>query len=459
MSSTESRRIHLIAIGGAVMHNLAITLSRQGHVISGSDDHIAEPSLSRLQAEGLMPDREGWYPENIHSGLDEIILGMHARADNPELSKAKELGLPIRSFPEFLYLESAKKLRVAICGSHGKTTITAMLMHVLRHGGKRFDYMVGAQLKGFEVMVSLSDAPIMVLEGDEYLSSALDRRPKFLHYRPRIALISGIAWDHINVFPTLESYLDAFRSLITSLTEQDFLVWQKEDAVLASLIAEGCKAQCIPYQCPDFAISEGQILARPGSTKKKEFSMSVIGRHNLLNAAGAAGMAQLLGLEPDEIWEALSSFSGAARRLELVATGRGRMLIRDFAHSPSKVLASTSAVADQMGAEGLCAVLELHTFSSLNPEFLPQYQSCLNAAGKAIVFYDPAAVAAKKLPLLSPESIREALGREDLEVYSETEKLVARLEEIKSSIKCLLLMSSGTFGGMDTAALGRILTH
>lgn len=448
-----SKKIHLIAIGGAVMHNLALSLQRQGFAVSGSDDHIAEPSKSRLAAAGLLPEQEGWFSESIRPDLDGVILGMHARADNPELLKALELGLPVWSFPEFIYLQSAKKLRVAICGSHGKTTITAMVMHILKAYGRSFDYLVGAQLAGFDVMVQLSDAPVIVLEGDEYLASALDRRPKFLHYRPRIALISGIAWDHMNVFPTYNSYLDAFRSLLTELSPEDHLVYDDADPELRKLVGEGCAAALHPYRQPAFRVDGGKLVVEPDG-KVPSTPLELIGEHNVRNAAGAACVATLLGVPPREAWHALSDFRGAARRLEVFAGQAGKIMIRDFAHSPSKVAASTAAVSGQFGRAGLLACLELHTFSSLNPEFLPQYANSLDAAEEAIVFYDPEAVRAKKLPPLNARAVEQAFGRKDLAVFNDRESLRRFLLDRLPSVSTLLLMSSGTFGGLDLAELG-----
>ena len=451
-----SNKLHLIAIGGAVMHNLAIALKNNGDLISGSDDHIAEPSKSRLQSEELLPPRLGWFPENIQSDLDGVILGMHARADNPELAKALELNLPVWSFPEFIYRKSAEKLRIALCGSHGKTTITAMVMHVLQRENQAFDYMVGAQLAGFDVMVRLSDAPIIVLEGDEYLASAIDRRPKFLHYQPKIALISGIAWDHMNVFPTFQDYLNAFRGLIKSLEPDAHLVYHAGDPTLCELVAEGCMARLHPYQTPDYQVDQGVLKIR--RSEKELLPMSVIGEHNLLNAAGAAAVVQILGLNEPQVWQALADFPGAARRLEVIARGAGKTVIRDFAHSPSKVTASTKAVAGQFGRSGFTACLELHTFSSLNPEFLPQYQGALDAAETAIVFFDPEAISAKKLPPLTEQDVRTALNRPDIEVYTQSSALMERLKSSKEHIKCLLMMSSGPFGGMAMGELANFIT-
>lgn len=450
------QKLHLIAIGGAVMHNVALSLHRAGHQITGSDDHIAEPSKSRLAAAGLLPGREGWFVEKIHSGLDGIILGMHARDDNPEMLRALELGLPVWSFPEFIYRQSTKKLRAAICGSHGKTTITAMVMHILQEARLEFDYLVGAQLAGFDVMVRLSEAPIIVLEGDEYLSSPLDLRPKFAHYRPKVALISGIAWDHVNVFPTFEQYLDAFRLLINSLGPDDHLIYQADDIQLVELVREVCQAQLYPYRCPDFRLDQGQLVVRqPG--RDHELAMTVIGQHNLLNAAGAAQVAALLGVKEDFAWQALATFPGAARRLEVLARGKGRTVIRDFAHSPSKVQASTDAVAGQFGRAGFVACLELHTFSSLNPAFLPQYRGALDAAETAFVFFDPAAVAAKKLPPLLAEQVKVALQRPDLQVFNDSTALRQAILDAAPAMTSLLLMSSGTFGGMAMGELANFI--
>jgi UDP-N-acetylmuramate: L-alanyl-gamma-D-glutamyl-meso-diaminopimelate ligase len=382
---------------------------------------------------------------------------MHARADNPEMLRAQELGLPLWSFPEFIYRNSTKKLRAAICGSHGKTTVTAMVMHALRHASLDFDYLVGAQLAGFDVMVRLSEAPIIVLEGDEYLSSPLDSRPKFAHYRPQVALISGIAWDHVNVFPTFEQYLDAFRLLIQGLGPDDHLVYNAEDPELTRLVQEGCRASLHPYRCPEFRVQNGQLVTQQPD-RAQEHPITVIGRHNLLNAAGAARVAALLGVAEDQAWKALAGFPGAARRLELIARAKGRSVIRDFAHSPSKVQASTEAVAGQFGRPGFVACLELHTFSSLNPAFLPQYRGALDAAETAFVFFDPAAVAAKKLPPLSTEQVKAALQRPDLQVFNDMQALRQALLSALPDLHTLLLMSSGSFGGMALQELASFVT-
>lgn len=428
------------------MHNLAIALHRAGHQVSGSDDAIFDPSRSRLEKEGLLPEQMGWNANRISKAIEGVILGMHARPDNPELVKAKKLGIPVWSFPEYIYLQSRQKLRLAVCGSHGKTSITAMVMHVLQQHQQRFDYLVGAQLDGFEVMVQLSDAPTIVLEGDEYLASPTDREPKFLRYQPNLALLSGIAWDHVNVFPTYEIYFEQFRKLLRVLGPEGTLVYNSEDPEVVRLIEEGWECELLPYRCPKHSVDSGQLVI-------DERRFEVIGRHNLHNAAGAAGLCIKLGMPEESVWDALATFTGAARRLQVLGRNEHSTVIRDFAHSPSKVKASTSAVGGQFGREGFTAVFELHTFSSLNAEFLPQYKEALDGAGRAIVYYNPATVQAKKLPPISPEAVHSAFGREDLEVFTESQALQSRLKELAARTSTLLLMSSGPFGGMNIEKL------
>jgi UDP-N-acetylmuramate: L-alanyl-gamma-D-glutamyl-meso-diaminopimelate ligase len=445
MNQDATPQIHLIAIGGAVMHNLAIALHRKGYKVTGSDDHVYDPSRTRLAKEGLLPPN-GWNTENIHNELSGVILGMHARKDNPELAKAIEMGIPVWSFPEFIYKESESKIRTAICGSHGKTTITAMVMHVLRAEQLKFDYLVGAQLDGFDVMVRLSDSPHIILEGDEYLASPLDRRPKFVHYKPQVALLSGIAWDHINVFPTYDSYLDAFRSLVEGQSEKDVLVYNLEDPEIDKIIS-GAKAVLKGYKCPEYTISDGVIYVSLPFLEKP-LATQLIGRHNLQNAAGAALVCEALGVSLPNAWQALSQFPGASSRLQVIGRVNGRTVIRDFAHSPSIVKASTDAVAEQFGKTGFRAILELHTFSSLDIRFLPHYKNCLDAADQAILFYNPETVAAKKLPAINTEDIIAAFDREDLVVITDPVELKAMILADPLPIS-LLMMSSGPLGGID----------
>ncbi|MEE4177541.1 MAG: Mur ligase family protein [Bacteroides sp.] len=441
--------IHFIAIGGSAMHNLAIALHKKGYKVSGSDDEIFDPSRRRLLQYGLLPKAYGWFPEKIHKGLDAVILGMHARADNPELLKAKEMDLKVYSYPEFLYEQSKDKTRVVIGGSHGKTTITSMILHVLQYHKVYTDYMVGAQLEGFEVMVRLSEAaPFMIMEGDEYLSSPIDRRPKFHLYRPHIALLSGIAWDHINVFPTFEDYLDQFRQFIQVIEENGKLIYCTEDPELNKLSEEDLSPSLnlYPYGLPDFEIRDGKTYILH---QDKKYSLRIFGRHNLLNLNGARLVCQQLGVSNALFFEAMESFKGASNRLEKIFEQFGTVIFRDFAHAPSKLKATTAAVKEQYPEKTVVACMELHTFSSLNQAFLDQYAGAMNAADVALVFFSPHALQMKKLPDLDPETVRKAFGKPGLEVFTDTALLSARLEKLGQRDACFLFMSSGNFGGLN----------
>ena len=441
-------RIHFIAIGGSAMHNLAIALHHKGFQISGSDDEIYEPSRSRLEALGLLPEAFGWNPERISKELDAVVLGMHAKAENPELKRAEELGLTIYSYPEFLYEQSKNKTRVVIGGSHGKTTITSMILHVMNYFGKDVDFMVGAQLEGFDVMVKLTDTnDFMVLEGDEYLSSALDRRPKFHLYKPNIALLSGIAWDHINVFPTFEYYLDQFRIFIDSIVKGGSISYNEEDAPLKSLVESSENTiRKFPYRTPEYEIIDGVTFLE---TPEGPMPLEIFGEHNLNNLAGAKWICQQMGVDEDDFYEAISSFKGASKRLELIAKSDRTAIYKDFAHSPSKVLATTSAVKDQYPERDLVACLELHTYSSLNAEFLKEYKGALDAADLAVVFYSPHAVAIKKLEAVTEGQIAEAFERDDLKIFTNPDNFKSFVFQMDFSGKVLLMMSSGNYGGLD----------
>jgi len=441
-----AKRVHLISIGGAVMHNMALCLYQLGYEVSGSDDEIFEPSKGRLSQAGLLPEKWGWYPENIHPDLDAVILGMHARPDNPELIKATELGLKVYSFPEFVYQQSKDKMRVVIAGSHGKTTSTAMLMHVLKEAGLKFDYLVGSQLAGFDTMVQLSDAPIIVIEGDEYLNSALDPRPKFLFYHAHIAQITGIAWDHINVFPTWENYVDQFRKFITTLPDNAVLTWFEEDNTLKELLAEEAsqRLKSIPYQTLPHKIHNGETTV---FWEGKSYPMQIFGAHNLQNMAGAMHLAEALGIDAATFLHQMSSFGGTARRLERMADTGSLIVFRDFAHSPSKLKATVESVKAQYADKKLIAAFELHTFSSLQRDFLDQYKDCLKEANEALVFYSPRVLKHKKLPELEPEEVSEAFG-DGVYVYTDSSMMEKFLRAKIGPNDVLLLMSSGTFEGM-----------
>jgi len=441
-------RVHFIAIGGSAMHNLAIALHDKGDAVTGSDDEIFDPSKSRLATRGLLPEAYGWFPEKITPNLDAIILGMHAKADNPELLRAQELGLTIYSYPEFLYEHSKNKTRVVIGGSHGKTTITSMILHVMHYHNKDVDYMVGAQLAGFETMVHLTEEnDFMVLEGDEYLSSPIDRRPKFHLYKPNIALLSGIAWDHINVFPTFENYVEQFSLFIQKITDGGALIFNQEDTTLNGIVNASSKPiKRYPYGTPQYEVVDGETLLE---TPEGPMPIEVFGKHNLNNLEGARWVCQLMGVDAEDFYEAISSFKGASKRLEKITESENAVAYKDFAHSPSKVKATTEALKQQFPERELLACLELHTYSSLNPSFLTEYKGALDAADTAVVFYSPHAVAIKKLDPISHEQIADAFQREDLLIFTDPKAFKDYLFSRDFQDVSLLLMSSGNYGGLD----------
>lgn len=441
-------KTHFIAIGGSAMHNLAIALKDKGYQVTGSDDAIFEPSKSRLERKGILPAELGWFPEKLTSDIDAVILGMHAHADNPELARAKELGLKIYSYPEFLYEQSKEKTRVVIGGSHGKTTITSMILHVLNFHQKDIDYMVGAQLEGFDCMVKITnDNDFMILEGDEYLSSPIDLRSKFLLYQPNIALISGIAWDHINVFKTFDDYVEQFRKFVASITPGGVLVYNEEDAEVVKVVlsAENYFRK-IPYKTPEYEIVNGIVNLK---TDMGDIPLSVFGKHNLLNMEGARFICSQLGIMEEEFYEAIMSFKGASKRLEKVERKDGGLLYKDFAHAPSKVKATVSAFAEQFSKTETFGFLELHTYSSLNPVFLEQYDHAMDGLDNAVVFYSEDALKIKRMEPISPELIKEKFKNQNLRVFTNAENLHQYWETLDKSKGAFLMMSSGNFGGLD----------
>jgi UDP-N-acetylmuramate: L-alanyl-gamma-D-glutamyl-meso-diaminopimelate ligase len=449
--------VHFIAIGGSAMHNLAIALHNKGYIITGSDDTIHDPSKSRLEAKGLLPDAFGWFPEKISQNLDAIVLGMHAKADNPELLKAQESGLKIYSYPEFLYEQSKNKTRVVIGGSHGKTTITSMILHVMHYHDRDVDYMVGAQLEGFDVMVKLTnDNDFIVLEGDEYLSSPIDRRPKFHLYKPNIALLSGIAWDHINVFPTYENYVEQFSIFVDSIVKGGSINYNEEDAEVKRVVETSENTiRKLPYFTPEYTVENGQTLLE---TPEGPLPIEVFGKHNLNNLAGAKWICQHMGIDEDDFYEAISTFKGASKRLEKIAESKNSVAYKDFAHSPSKVEATTNAVKEQYQDKVVVACLELHTYSSLNAEFLKEYKGALDAADVAVVFYSPHAVEIKKLKEVTHEQISTAFERDNLIIYTNPDDFKKFLFAQNFDNKALLLMSSGNYGGLDFEEVARLIS-
>lgn len=434
------------------MHNLAIALHNKGYHVTGSDDEIFDPAKSRLKALGLLPDSIGWDAGRIHVGIEAIILGMHAKADNPELKKAKELGLKIYSYPEFLYEQAKNKIRVVIGGSHGKTSITAMILHVLKLSGIESDYMVGAQLEGFEVMVKLTEeAKFMVFEGDEYLTSPIDLRPKFHVYRPHIALISGIAWDHVNVFPTFDNYVDQFRIFAGLIPGNGSLIYCAEDENVVSVSASvGENVRKRPYAKPDYFINDGITYIK---TDDRVIPLKVFGHHNMLNLEGARLVCEEMGVAKDQFFNAIQSFAGASKRLELVAKNDVCSIYKDFAHSPSKLKATVKAVKEQFPERELVACMELHTYSSLNIGFLEEYRHTMDKADIAAIFYSRHALELKRLPFFSTEDVSKAFERDDIHVFNESSKLSDFLKSRTWENTNLLMMSSGNFDGIDLKAL------
>lgn len=433
------------------MHNLALAMQENGNIVSGSDDEIFEPSKTRLSEAGLLPEKMGWDATRITKDIDAVILGMHAREDNAELIRAKELNLNIFSYPEFLYEQSKDKTRVVIAGSHGKTTITSMVLHVMGYHNREVDFMVGAQLEGFNTMVKITpNAEFMLIEGDEYLASPIDRRPKFHLYKPNIALISGIAWDHINVFPTFENYLEQFQIFVNMIETGGALVYNSEDLNVADIVKQSQNTiKQFPYSTPQYRVENGKCIL---DTPDGELMLDIFGHHNLQNMEGARWICLEMGIQEDEFYEAIATFSGASKRLEKIASSKTAVVYKDFAHSPSKVTATVAAVRELFPDRKFVACLELHTFSSLNPDFLPLYKGALDAADEAMVYFNPKTVEHKKLPKISKADITKNFGNEQLTVSNESEEVVNWLKSHGEAT--FLIMTSGNFDGLNLNELG-----
>jgi UDP-N-acetylmuramate: L-alanyl-gamma-D-glutamyl-meso-diaminopimelate ligase len=445
-------RVHFIAIGGSAMHILALALCKKGYQVTGSDDEIFEPAKSRLERYGLLPKTIGWNPDLIDENINAVILGMHAKEDNPELIKAKQLGLKIYSYPEYLYEISSSKIRVVVGGSHGKTSITAMILHALQTLNVKTDYMVGAMLEGFEVMVKVEDdSKYMVLEGDEYLSSTLDRRPKFHLYKPDIAIINGIAWDHINVFPTFENYVEQFKIFADKIENGGRLIYFDGDENIRNIAANVRNdIKTMPYNGLNFRVENGKTIVLNGD---KEYPMLVFGRHNMINMNAAMLACESLGINRDSFLETMQSFKGAAKRLELLASNDTKAIYTDFAHSPSKLKATIEAVKEQYPNRKLVACMELHTFSSLSKNFLEQYKGCMNKADKALVYYNHHAIELKRLEELSIELVEKAFDKEGLKVTTDSSEFVQFVKQNAEDNTNILIMSSGNFGGVNIKQL------
>ncbi|MBB1138605.1 UDP-N-acetylmuramate--L-alanine ligase [Myroides sp. WP-1] len=441
-------RIHFIAIGGSAMHNLALALHAKGDVVTGSDDAIFEPSKTRLAKQGLLPEQEGWFADKITTAIDAVILGMHAKEDNPELLKARELGLKIYSYPEFIFEHAKNKTRVVIGGSHGKTTITSMVLHVLNYHGVAVDYLVGAQLEGFDRMVNLTDEnDFMLIEGDEYLSSPIDRRPKFHLYEPNIALLSGVAWDHINVFPTFENYVDQFRIFIDKITNGGILIYNEEDEIVKQIAEESSNPiRKLPYTTLENEIVDGVAYL---VTSEGPMPLEVFGQHNINNISGAKWVCQNMGIDEDDFFDAITSFKGASKRLEKLYDKDTTVVYKDFAHSPSKVKATMKAVREQYPNKQLVACLELHTYSSLNADFLSEYKGSLDVADQAVVFYSLDALKIKRMPEITADQMQKAFELPTLTTYTNAEDFKTYIKNLDLKDSVLLFMSSGDYGGLN----------
>lgn len=441
-------RIHFIAIGGAVMHNLAIVLKRKGNMVTGSDDKINDPAKTNLELEGLMPKRIGFFEDSITPDVEAVILGMHARGDNPELLRAQELGIKIYSFPEYIYEVSKEKQRVVIAGSHGKTTITSMVMHVLNQTGLQFDYLVGAKVKGFDTSVKITeDAPIIVLEGDEYLASPINRESKFMFYKPHVALISGVAWDHINVFPEYDGYVKQFEKFAYTMEEWGFLTWFAEDEELKRIFnLFDAKVRTRAYDTHPYVVRHSTTFLQTGFG---DIPLKVFGEHNLQNISGAKNICNELGVFDEDFYSAISTFEGAANRLQLLGSDDNTVIYKDFAHSPSKLRATVNAMKEQYRDRQLIAVMELHTFSSLNNDFLGEYNGTIDAADVPVVYYDRETFEHKKMELLDAETVRQAFGNPQLHVFTDKNSLQKFLLSQNWKNANLLLMTSGNFSDMN----------
>lgn len=443
-------KIHFIAIGGAIMHQLAIALQNKGYTISGSDDEITNPAKNNLEQTGLLPQTFGWHPQKITKDIDLVILGMHAKADNPELLQAKALQIPIYSFPEYIYKASENKTRVVIAGSHGKTSTTSMIMHVLHKTGIDFDYLVGAKVEGFELSVRITDAPIMIIEGDEYPASVIEKRPKIHFYHPQISVLTGIAWDHVNVFPTYENYLEQFAIYLRQMEAGSTLIYNSEDReVVAITDKEARELRLIPYVTPTYRVKEDKVQL---PTDEGNIALQIFGAHNLQNMEAARKVCNELGVENGSFYKAMQTFTGAARRLEKLSERDNFIAYRDFAHAPSKLNATLSAVRERYPNHYLIACFELHTYSSLSEQFLAEYANSMNDCDAGCVYFSAHALQLKGLPLLNAEVVKEHFANEQLHVFSNKTDLQSWINtEIATVVKpvCLLMMSSGTFDGMD----------
>lgn len=445
--------IHFICVGDSAMYDLALNLQEQGYLITGSDNEIYELSSSTLEQRGLLPAAMGWFPEKITANLTAVIVGMRVRKDNPELLKAQELGLSIFSHPEYVYELSRQKQRVVITGSHGKTTITSIILHVLNYHKREFDYLVGAQPDGFATMTKLTpNAPIIIIEGDEYASSPIDPQPDFLHYKPHIALISGIAWDHVNIYPTWEEYVDQFEHLAEAMPKAGVLIFDESDDML-DVIGQKERPDItkVPYESHPHTIVDGQTFLI--TKEKAPVPVRIFGEHNMKNIAGAMTVLDVIGITDEQFYQAIPSFKGAEYRLEKVVQRNNRILFRDFAYAPSKVRATTEAVRNQFPDKRVMAIVELHTFSSLNKKFLSQYKGTLDSANIAGVYIDADVLISQQQSHIRPTDFTNAFGRTDLRVLTSPTEMNEFIKNSHDRTDIFLLMSSSNFDNLDLSKL------
>ena len=446
------RKVHFISIGGSVMHSLAIELKRLNYVVTGSDDVIYEPSKSSLIENDLYPKELGWHESNIKDDLDFVILGMHARSDNPELKLAKHKKIKIYSFPEFVYEYSKNKTRVVIAGSHGKTTIASMVLHVLKNNTINVDYLLGAKIEGLSNSVSLSNEnDFIIIEGDEYLSSRIHDTPKFHVYKPNIALISGISWDHVNVFPTFDVYKNQFGVFIDKIVDGGVLIYNDNDLEILDLLKNNQNfIRKIPYSRHNYIAKDNKFFIE---TDEGILPLKIFGKHNMENLSGAKQVCNLIGLTDDEFYNSILTFKGATNRLQLKEIKLGRSVIIDFAHSPSKLKASIDAVKTNFSGE-LVGVYELHTFSSFHKKFQIHYRGTMDKCDYPIIFIDRSNPKLKNQDL-DEESLKKSFNNLKMKFIFDKDELDNYIMSFEQLNLNLLLMSSGKFGGIDVDRLSK----
>ena len=444
-------KIHFIAIGGSIMHSLAIQLKKNGHIITGSDDVIREPSKSNLNHYDILPAKEGWCSKKISTDLDMVILGMHAKKNNPELLEAQKYNIPVISFPEFIFNSSKYKKRVVIAGSHGKTTITAMIIHVLNEYNIKFDYLLGAKIDALENQVKLDDSKLIIIEGDEYFSSAIDLKPKFMHYDPDVLVVSGVSWDHINVFPTKSSYESAFSKLLNHVIEKNGKIFYYTHDLFLQKSLSAYNQLSQSYDSPRYIIKKGQFIL---VHKNENIPLNIFGKHNMENMEAARQVCQEIGVCESDFYKSIKNFKGASRRLNLIKEIENHSAVYyDFAHSPSKVFATVNAVKELYPDRFLIGCLELHTYSSLNVDFIPNYLNTLNNCSESWLYFDEQELQRKGFAKLDRKFLLRAFNHPNMTIINNKKLLRQKINQIELDNTNLLLMSSGNFSGLDIKSI------